>query len=71
MKLEEIPFFTTDWVKIQPTEHTGERGKAFWRTLQLGDTRIRMVEYTKDYLADWGINVAANPKIQFKNTHFH
>ncbi len=52
MKLEGIPFFVTDWEKIRPTEHSGERGIALWRMVQIGDIRIRMVEYSKDYLAD-------------------
>jgi len=52
MNIENVPFFTTDWDKIQPTEHKGEVGTAFWRTLQLGDIRVRKVEYTAGYLAD-------------------
>jgi hypothetical protein len=52
MKLEDIPFAVTDWSKIPQTEHPAERGKAFWRTHQLRDIRIRMVEYSKNYLAD-------------------
>jgi quercetin dioxygenase-like cupin family protein len=52
MKIENVPFFTTDWDEIRPTEHKGEVGTAFWRTLQLGDIRIRKVEYTEGYLAD-------------------
>ena len=52
MKIANIPFGTTDWSKIEPTEHSGETGKAFWRT-QLFDTiRVRMVDYSPDYLAD-------------------
>ena len=42
----------TDWSNIPVTEHPGENGKAFWRTLQVGDIRIRVVEYTPGYLAD-------------------
>jgi hypothetical protein len=52
MKIENIPFTTTDWTTITPTEHPGETGTAFWRTLQLGDIRVRMVEYTPGYRAD-------------------
>src|SRR5258708_33888159 len=52
MKIENIPFTTTDWTTITPTEHPGETGKAFWRTLKFGDIRIRMVEYTPGYQAD-------------------
>jgi hypothetical protein len=52
MKMSDIPFGTTDWSAIQPTEHAGITGKALWRTQQFGDIRVRMVEYTAGYLAD-------------------
>ncbi len=52
MKMSTIPFGTTDWSVIAPTEHPGETGKALWRTCQFGDIRVRMVEYTPGYLAD-------------------
>lgn len=47
-----ILFQTTDWDSITPTEHKGETGVAHWRTLQLGDLRIRVVAYSKGYKAD-------------------
>ena len=37
---------------VPPTVHAGETGKALWRTLEIGDLRVRMVEYTPGYLAD-------------------
>jgi hypothetical protein len=52
MKIPTLPFTLTDWSKVEPTEHPGETGKAFWRTLNIGDLRVRMVEYTPGYLAD-------------------
>jgi quercetin dioxygenase-like cupin family protein len=52
MKMENIPFGTTDWSKIPITEHAGITGNALWRTQQFGDIRVRMVEYTPGYLAD-------------------
>src|SRR5215467_9309286 len=52
MKIANIPFATTNWETIEPTIHAGEQGQAIWRTLQLGDLRIRMVEYTPGYVAD-------------------
>jgi hypothetical protein len=52
MKIENLAFTLTDWDKVEATEHPGETGKAFWRTLQFGDIRLRMVEYTHGYLAD-------------------
>lgn len=52
MHISSIPFGTTDWSTIAPTEHQGERGLALWRTQQFGSVRVRMVEYTPGYLAD-------------------
>jgi hypothetical protein len=47
-----IPFQVIDWVSIPITEHVGEKGFAFWQTLQLPGLRIRIVEYSAGYLAD-------------------
>ena len=52
MRMSDIPFGTTDWAAITPTEHAGESGKAYWRTREFGGIRVRMVEYTPGYLAD-------------------
>ena len=52
MRMADIPFGTTDWSAIAPTEHAGETGKAFWRTAQFGDIRVRMVEYRAGYVSD-------------------
>ncbi|MBO6562032.1 MAG: DHCW motif cupin fold protein [Nisaea sp.] len=52
MKLPDNPFTVVDWATIEATEHPGETGKALWRTLAMGDIRIRQVEYTPGYLAD-------------------
>src|SRR5271165_2437562 len=52
MKMTEIPFGITDWVNIPATEHAGSSGKAYWRTQQCGEIRVRMVEYSAGYVAD-------------------
>ena len=52
MQITNLPFGTTDWSMIVPTEHKGERGFAYWRTQRFGDIRVRMVEYTAGYVAD-------------------
>jgi quercetin dioxygenase-like cupin family protein len=52
VELRGIPFETTDWAAMAPTEHAGETGMAYWRTWQLGALRVRMVEYSPGYLAD-------------------
>ena len=50
--MQDIPFGTTDWGSIPPTEHAGITGTAFWRTRHFGGIRVRMVEYTPGYVAD-------------------
>ena len=52
MLLTNIPFGTTEWSSIAPTEHPGESGTARWRTRQFGTVRVRMVEYSPGYRAD-------------------
>jgi hypothetical protein len=52
MKIEDIPFGTTDWTQVEATEHPGETGVAAWRTRQFGTIRVRMVDYSPGYLAD-------------------
>ena len=52
MKLPSNPFTVTDWAAVPETRHPGETGEAFWRTLVIGDMRVRQVRYTPGYLAD-------------------
>ena len=52
MEITSIPFGVTDWSKVVPTEHAGETGVALWRTCHFGPVRVRMVEYSANYLAD-------------------
>ncbi len=52
MKIEDAPFQTIDWSSIARTEHPGERGVAHWRTREIGNARVRIVEYSPGYLAD-------------------
>jgi len=52
MNSEKIPFRSVDWEAIPRTEHQGETGTAYWRTVEFPGLRIRIVEYSKGYLAD-------------------
>jgi quercetin dioxygenase-like cupin family protein len=52
MQIAGIPFGTTDWSDVTPTEHKGDSGMAYWRTRNFGGIRVRMVEYTPGYVAD-------------------
>jgi hypothetical protein len=52
MKIQDVPFCTVDWNQLEPSEHPGKTGTAYWRTLEMGNIRVRMVEYTPGYFAD-------------------
>ena len=52
MKIPTLPFTVTDWSNVEPLVHPGETGQALWRTLNIGELRVRMVEYSPGYLAD-------------------
>ena len=50
--MQQIPFQTLDWTTVEKVEYAGETGIAYWQTIQIGSIRIRLVEYSADYLAD-------------------
>jgi hypothetical protein len=52
MRIENVPFGTTDWSTVPRTEHPGRTGMACWRTQEIGNIRVRMVDYSPGYLAD-------------------
>ncbi|MGE0719280.1 MAG: DHCW motif cupin fold protein [Alphaproteobacteria bacterium] len=52
MKIPTLPFTVTTWGDVTPTRHEGDTGFALWRTMNIGDLRVRHVEYSPGYLAD-------------------
>jgi quercetin dioxygenase-like cupin family protein len=51
--MSKIPYKTIDWSQIEKTEHKGAEGTSYWQTLPfLEGLRIRLVEYSRGYLAD-------------------
>lgn len=52
MKLAAFPFQTLGWNDIPAEEHKGTTGRALWKIFNMGDIRIRMVEYSAGYFAD-------------------
>jgi hypothetical protein len=49
---KNIPFQTIDWEAIPKIKYNGETGTTIWQTVQFQGLRIRIVEYSKGYLAD-------------------
>jgi hypothetical protein len=52
MNIQNIPFSITDWEQVPPTEHKGESGTSFWRTVEAENIRLRMVEYMPGFKSD-------------------
>lgn len=52
MKLPESPFTVLDWSALPAIRYEGSSGYALWRTVMMGDARIRLVEYSPGYVAD-------------------
>ncbi|MBS1682818.1 MAG: DHCW motif cupin fold protein [Bacteroidetes bacterium] len=57
MKIDSsIKFSATDWNQIDPERHKGTTGFANWKIQHHGEVRLRMVEYSANYLADHWCN---------------
>jgi len=52
MKLKDIPFELIDWTNIEAKEVNGITEKAYWRTKNFNDVRIRIIEKLPGYRAD-------------------
>lgn len=52
MNIANAPFGTTDWSRVERTEHKRETGIAHWRTREFNGICVRMVEYSPGYRAD-------------------
>lgn len=50
--MSNIPFRVIDWSTIDATEHPGDTGMACWKTLEYPGLRMRVVEYSKGYIAN-------------------
>ncbi len=52
MDIAGVPFMTTDWSSVPEVAHEGDAGMAYWRTLEVGNIRVRVVRYTAGYIAN-------------------
>lgn len=52
MQLPVSAFQVVDWESVPVSEHAGEAGRALWRTMAMGNVRLRHVEYSAGYVAD-------------------
>ena len=49
---QKIGFGITDWNSVAAERHEGTTGFALWRVQNFGNVRVRIVEYSANYLAD-------------------
>ena len=52
MKIENCPFTVTDWTLVPAEEYPGESGVSSWRTVESGDMRVRLVDYSSGFRSD-------------------
>ena len=52
MQINPFPFQTIDWQTIEKELYKGTTGTAYWQIFTMGEIRIRLVEYSANYLAD-------------------
>ncbi len=52
MLIPPFPFQTIDWNNIPKEEHAGETGVAIWQVLNVGEIRVRLMNYSAGYKAD-------------------
>jgi hypothetical protein len=52
MKIEDVPFTATIWSEVEAVEYPGTTGSAIWRTVQQGNLRVRMVQYSPEFVQD-------------------
>lgn len=52
MNLNNILFQTINWDQVPKEKYEGAEGFATWQTLQFKGLRIRIVNYSKGYIAD-------------------
>lgn len=52
MQIAGVPFQVIDWQQAVRTDHPGETGSARWATREVGNVRVRLVDYSPGYLAD-------------------
>jgi quercetin dioxygenase-like cupin family protein len=52
MKIEGVPFAVTEWARIPAVEHPGETGTSTWRTVEGGNLRLRIVDYSPGFKSD-------------------
>ena len=46
MKLPSVPFSVPDWKALPGSSTPARRGTSFWRTVEAGGLRVRMVDYS-------------------------
>jgi hypothetical protein len=52
MEIVHAPFRATDWSQGEAEEHRGDAGTSFWRAVELGNVRARLVEYSPGFRSD-------------------
>ena len=52
MQILDVPFTVIEWDKITPVEQSGDSGTVLMRTVEMGNIRVRMADYSAGCSAD-------------------
>jgi hypothetical protein len=47
-----VPLLITDWDLVPKITFNGEKGISYWRTMVIGGVRMRIVDYSENFIAD-------------------
>ena len=52
MNIQGVITTGINWNQLSPVEYRGETGTSFWRTFEVGNIRVRMIEYSAGFKSD-------------------
>jgi hypothetical protein len=52
VKIEDVPYTSIDWSRLQPAEQPGQTGSVTSRGVEAGNLRVRLLDFGPGYMAD-------------------
>ena len=52
MQIENVPYMVTEWNNVPTVIQPGEKGFVSSKMIEVGNIRVRIVEYSPGYIAD-------------------
>jgi quercetin dioxygenase-like cupin family protein len=52
MFIKSAESYTINWKDIEKSEYKGEKGTSWWKTVEIENVRMRIVEYSPGFISD-------------------